>query len=137
MLKKGKIFENLGKNLQKLKIFWKGQVTACDYCMQQTASKGPDQYRHFQRVTFKYYYTKQNWHFQRVTAKYYILFPHKMYQTILLFLTVVNLFLIFIDRDKCKEYLQKSFCIEKVKNNIVYCWDIYYFLWLQASAFLK
>ena len=60
-----------------------------------------------------------------------------MYQTILLFLTVVNLFLIFIDRDKCKEYLQKSFRIEKVKNNIVYCWDIYYFLWLQASAFLK
>ena len=28
--KKGKIFENLGKNVQNLKIFEKGQVIACE-----------------------------------------------------------------------------------------------------------
>ena len=32
--KKGKIFENLGKNVQNLKYFEKGQGIACDYCMQ-------------------------------------------------------------------------------------------------------
>ena len=31
--KKGKIFENLGKNKQR-KYFEKGQVIVCDYCMQ-------------------------------------------------------------------------------------------------------
>ena len=35
MFKKGKIFENLGKNIQNLKIFLKkGQINLCDYCMQ-------------------------------------------------------------------------------------------------------
>ena len=29
--KKGKIFENLGKNVQNLKIFLKSEVIACDY----------------------------------------------------------------------------------------------------------
>ena len=32
--KKGKIFENLGKNVQNLIYSEKGQVTACDYHMQ-------------------------------------------------------------------------------------------------------
>ena len=34
MLKKGKIFKNLGKNVQNLKIFEKGQVIVCDNHMQ-------------------------------------------------------------------------------------------------------
>ena len=53
-------------------------------------------------------------------------------------LSYVNLFWISIDCDKCKEYLQKSFSFQKVKSNVVYFWDVYYFLlWLQASVFLK
>ena len=35
---------------------------------------------------------KWNWHFQRVTAKHYRIFPGKWYNTILLFLSDVNLF---------------------------------------------
>ena len=45
MLKKGEIFENLGKNAQNVKIFWKRQVIVCNNCMhrmQQTAIIGPD-----------------------------------------------------------------------------------------------
>ena len=30
MLKTGEIFENLGKNVQNLRIFWKRQVIVCD-----------------------------------------------------------------------------------------------------------
>ena len=48
------------------------------------------------RVTNKQYNTflknfiERKWHFQRVTAKYFILFPEKLYQTILLSLSDVN-----------------------------------------------
>ena len=41
MLKKGKIFENLTKNAQNLKYFEKGEMIACNYCMQLTATIGP------------------------------------------------------------------------------------------------
>ena len=41
MLKKSKIFKNLGKNLQYLNIFWKKRwlhaMIACGDCMQETA----------------------------------------------------------------------------------------------------
>ena len=40
--KKDKVFESLSKNIQNLKVFEKGQVIICDYCMQKTARIGPD-----------------------------------------------------------------------------------------------
>ena len=43
--KKGKIFENLSKNVQNLKIFWKGAGN----CMQQTAGKGPTVNRYHEK----------------------------------------------------------------------------------------
>ena len=41
--KKGKIFKNLGKNVQNLKIFEKRQPHACDYHMYETATICPHQ----------------------------------------------------------------------------------------------
>ena len=42
MLKKGKIFKHLGKNVQNLKKkIEKGQVIACDYHTQWTVKRGP------------------------------------------------------------------------------------------------
>ena len=35
--KKAKILENLGKNVQNLKIFWKRLAHVCDYCTLETA----------------------------------------------------------------------------------------------------
>ena len=39
--KTGKIYENLGENVQNLKIIWKRAGDCVHYCMQQTARKGP------------------------------------------------------------------------------------------------
>ena len=104
--------------------------------MQQTASKGPDNTNIF-RELLSNTTTQNKIDIFRGLLPNITYFFHIRCTRQYFFFSVVNLFLIFIDRDKCKEYLQKSLCIEKVKNNIVYCWDIYYFLWLQASAFLK
>ena len=40
MLKQGKIFGKLGKNVQNLKIFGKGQMIVCDNYKQITARIG-------------------------------------------------------------------------------------------------
>ena len=41
MLKRSKIFKNLGKNVPNLKILKKGQVIACDNQTKQTARISP------------------------------------------------------------------------------------------------
>ena len=41
ILKDRKIFENLGKNVQNLKIFWKRSVLTCDNCTQKASRIDP------------------------------------------------------------------------------------------------
>ena len=53
MLKKDKMFENLGKNVQNLNIFWKKQVIACDNRTQLSARISSENIKLFSKRKIK------------------------------------------------------------------------------------
>ena len=82
----------------RVKTVFYGTPDLCHFCFLNNRDT-QKQYWHLQSSNKQYYkiilfkvFIKWNWHFQRVTAAYYRLFPKKLYKTIFLSLSGMNLF---------------------------------------------